>query len=124
MFSRRWCCLIFLLLPLPGCALTARSDLALMGVPPTQYTEQATIKAVFLDPANVSATCMSVQLRFGKAPVPSHACTFAEAGGPVTMVLPVPGTLPDDVFGALVAHEYQHVGQFIEGRPVDHHGWH
>jgi hypothetical protein len=98
---------------LAGCALTRPVDVALAGQPPQRLTGDITTLVEWKSAEAVGIRCAQLQARFGQFPTGAHGCAYAEAGGPVTLVL------PRDLH-PLISHELGHAHQLKAGEPVTH----
>lgn len=101
---------------LTGCAITRNADLALAGQPPTRLTGPITTVVEWKSAEAVGLRCAAIQARVGQFPTGAHGCAYAEAGGPITLVLPMD-------LHPLISHELGHAHQLNLGEPVNHKGW-
>jgi hypothetical protein len=99
-----------------GCALARPVDVALAGQPPERLTGDIVTLVEWKSAEAVGIRCAQLQARFGQFPTGAHGCAYAEAGGPITLVLPMD-------LHPLISHELGHAHQLAKGEPVNHKGW-
>lgn len=98
---------------LTACAITRPAEMALISEPPSHLTGEITTQVEWLSSERVMLRCAAVQSGFGKLPLGGLGCTYANAGGPITLVLPYD-------LHPLVRHELGHAHQLKAGVPVTH----
>jgi hypothetical protein len=98
---------------LAGCAITRPFDVAIAGQPPAKFQGDITTVVEWKSAEAVAVRCAALQARFGQFPTGAHGCAYAEAGGPVTLVLPMD-------LHPLISHELGHAHQLAQGEPVTH----
>lgn len=103
-------------LVLHACVIARPIDVALAGQPPQRFTGPIVTQVEWKSAEAVAVRCAALQTRFGQFPTGAHGCAYAEAGGPVTLVLPMD-------LHPLISHELGHAHQLKAGEPVNHKGW-
>ena len=110
-------------LPLSACSAVVDVNLALEGMPKTQYVGSSTVTTKYLPRAEVSRHCSQKLNAASKLKRWYNACVYTQKNGDIIMVMPPPGTLNPQSYAKLLEHEYQHVGQAVEGRALGHEDW-
>ena len=100
-------------LALVGCAVTGPIDAARATQPPARLTGPITTLVEWKSPEDVAFRCAALQARFGKLPLGSPGCAYAQDNGPITLVLPYD-------LDPLISHELGHAHQLKAGEPVTH----
>jgi hypothetical protein len=103
-------------LVLCACVITRPVDVALAGQPPARLAGPITTVVEWKSAEAVGVRCAAIQARFWQFPTGAHGCAYAEAGGPITLVLPMD-------LHPLISHELGHAHQLKAGEPVNHKGW-
>lgn len=101
---------------LAGCAITRPFDIAIAGQPPAKFSGPITTVVEWKSAEAVGLRCAALQARFRQIPTGAHGCAYAEAGGPITLVLPMD-------LHPLISHELGHAHQLQAGELVNHKGW-
>lgn len=107
-----------------ACSTIAGLDMAIAGEPETLYSDASTIVAKFMTPSEVSQYCSEIISPEKKSLQWFHACTYKSDEEGIVMVIPTPGSIAPKTFGKIITHEYQHVGQAVRKKKMNHKYWH
>jgi len=106
-----------------ACSTIAQVDYALAGAPDTPFEKKAEVTTKFMKPDEVSKTCRKLIDKKSLLPSWYHACSYLKSNGDIVMIMPIPGSISDVAFGKVIYHEYQHVGQALTNKEIDHEHW-
>lgn len=106
-----------------ACSTIADLDMTIAGEPKTLYSDASTIVTKFMTPSEVSQYCKKILPRKQSLQW-FHACTYKSDEEGIVMVIPTPGSIAPKTFGKIITHEYQHVGQALQKKKMNHKDWH